>query len=188
MKLIFMTIFLILGFFSFTQTYSFQISDSTILNFMEWEIKNGEKFREDKKKRAYRKADIEIIPFDSINFILPDSVHWSDWQYDLYLFNRFNKLDSILSEKEQPYLIEQFNSVKETVWSHKIRGAKFKKWKNLKYTYFYSIPLFSSDEKYVLIRKSFYCGNICGYGGIYLYRKTANNSWEIVRILNGWIS
>lgn len=179
------------AFFSFNttgQTYSSIIADSTIISFMEWEIKNGEKFREGGKLRINKKVNINIVHYDTIDFILPDSVGWGDWEYYLYLFNRRNKIDSLFSKSDRDSIFHQFTAIKDTVWTHGIGGARWKKWKNPKNTYEYAVPLFSPNGQYVLIKKSFYRGNLCAYGGIYLYQRTKDNSWELLKILNGWMS
>ncbi|MFT6922991.1 MAG: hypothetical protein ACJA1C_001999 [Crocinitomicaceae bacterium] len=170
------------------QTYSSSVSDSAIVSFIKWEVKNGEKYREGGKLRLNKKARIIISQYDSINFYLTDGVNRGDWQYDLYLFNRRNNIDSLFSDSEKDSLFNQFTTIKDTVWTHRIKGAKWRKWKKPKNTYSYAVPLFSSDGQYVMIKKSFYCGNICAYGGIYLYTRTEDNSWELLKILNGWMS
>lgn len=172
---------------SFGQTYS-SIPDSVIISFMEWEVKNGEKYPERGRLRLTKKARIKINKYDTVNFILPDSIDQGDWQYDFYLFNSYNAIDSIFSDSEKDSLFIQYTSMKDTVWCHKIKGARWRKWKNPKYTYSYSVPLFSSNGQYALLKKSFYCGNLCAYGGVYLYRKIDETSWELVKVLNGWMS
>jgi len=181
-------LFAFLPLISIGQTYSSIVSDSAILSFMEWEVKNGKKYREGGKLRITKKARIKIKKYDTTDFILPDSIDWRDWQYDFCLFNRNNELDSIFSDAEKDALFIQYTSILDTVWTHKIKGARWRKWKNPKNTYSYALPLFSSNGQYVLIRKSFYCGNLCAYGGVYLYRKTEDESWELIKIMNGWIS
>lgn len=170
------------------QTYSAKVSDSTILAFMKWEIENGEKYSEGRKLRMKRKTSSKMLKFDTLNFYYPDSLHQYDWQYREFLFNRHNKIDTLFSSEDIDSLFTQFNAIKDTVWCHKISGAKIKKWKSPKNQYKYSVPIFSSDNKYVLIKKSFYCGNLCAYGGVYLYKNTGNNKWEMLKILNGWMS
>jgi len=170
------------------QTYSSIVSDSTILAFMKWEIENGEKFPEDSKLRIQRKTSSKMLKFDSLNFNIPTNINEIDWQYDLYFFNRYNKIDTLFSKADIDLLFTQFTALKDTVWSHKISGAKIKKWKSPMNQYNYSAPIFSNDNQYVLIQKSFYCGNVCAYGGVYLYKNIGTNKWELLTILNGWMS
>jgi hypothetical protein len=173
---------------TFGQTYSSKIPDSTILSFIKWEIKNGEKFSEDSKFSFNKKTSRIISEYDTINFFLPKSINRGDWQNEFYLFNRRNAIDSLFSETEKDFLFAQYLALKDTIWSHKLNRARIKKWKNSRNIYTYAIPLFSSNEKYVLIKKSFYCGNVCAYGGIYLYEKIDEKNWKLLKILNGWIS
>ena len=171
-----------------SQTYSAQIPDSIILNFMDWELKNGQKFAEGGKLRFRKKTSCKILKMDALNFVYPDSLSTRDWQYRLFLFNRYTKIDTLFSETEIESLFIQFNALKDTVWSHKIRGANIKKGTIRRNYYSYSIPIFTPDFTFVFLNKTFYCGSVCAYGGVYLYKKNDENSWELVTILNGWMS
>lgn len=173
---------------SFGQTYSSIVSDSTILNFMNWEIKNGKKYSERNKLRMKRKISSETLKFENINFYLPDTIHLGDWEYREFIFNRFNKIDSLFTKTEIESIFLQYKAIKDTVWSHKITGANIGLRKFSLNEYFYSVPIFTNDNKYVLIKKLFYCGNECAYGGIYLYKRIADDQWELVKVLNGWMS
>lgn len=173
---------------SIGQTYSSKIADSTILAFMKWEMENGKSFSEASKFRMNKKTSKVILTYDTLNFFLPDNVHQGDWQNELFLFNRRTKIDTLFSASEKDSLFAQYLAISNTVWSHRMNGAKLKKWHNPKNTYHYSIPLFSSDGKYVFIKKSFYCGKVCAYGGVYLYECVDNQSWKLIEILNGWMS
>jgi hypothetical protein len=172
----------------FGQTYSAITPDATIIQFLKWEVKNGKKFSGDNNLRFQKKTSIFITEYNSINFICPDSLSKTDYQYYDYLYSRHNDVDSLFNQSERDYFLEQIKGIKDTSWNHKIPGANIKKWKSPKDVYTYSIPLFSTNGKYVMIKKSFYCGNVCAYGGIYLYRKVNSNNWELVKVLNGWMS
>lgn len=173
---------------SLGQTYSSKVQDSTILAFMNWEIKNGEKYSEGSRLRIKRKTSHKILKFDTLNFYFPDSLQPIGWEYRELLFNRYNEIDSLFSIIEIDSLFSQFNTIKDTVWNHKIPGAKIKHWRSPLNQYKYSVPIFSSDEKYVFIKKSFYCGSVCAYGGIYLYERIEEDEWKLLKILNGWMS
>jgi hypothetical protein len=188
MKIYALLFLAIIPFISLGQTYSSKVSDSTILAFMKWEIQNGEKYAEANKFRMNRKTSDKILKFDTLNFYYPDSLHQYDWQYRAFLFNRHNKIDTLFSNADIESLFIQFTALKDTVWSHKISGAKIKNWNFPKNQYTYSIPIFSYNNKYVLIKKSFFCGNVCAYGGIYLYEKIDDNNWKLLKILHGWMS
>ena len=55
-----------------------------------------------------------------------------------------------------------------------------------KVLYSYSLPLFSSDKKYVIIIEAFYCGLVCGGGDYNLYERQAGNSWKKMKQLVHW--
>lgn len=187
MKLLFILL-LFNSFSSFGQTYSSQISDSTILAFMKWEVKNGGEYSEESKLRSRKKMSIRPLVFDTLNFIFSDSLPKYGWDFSNFLFNQRNNIDTIFSESETQFLFDQFTKINDTIWSQKIAGAKIGKWHNPKDQFSYSIPLFSENNKYVLIKKSYYCGNLCAYGGIYLYEKIDEKNWKLVKVLNGWMS
>ena len=188
MKAFPLLILLLIPLISVGQTYSTEISDSSILAFMKWELINGKKYSEDSKFRTRKKTSINISRYDTLNFIQNDSLSNYSWQNDEYLRNRRYKIDSILTISEMAYLFKQYTSLIDTNWSHKIQGSSIKKKNNGKDIYYYAVPLFTTDEKYVILKKSFYCGNVCAYGGIYLYQKVGLNDWKLIKIFNGWIS
>lgn len=172
---------------SSSQTYSSIIRDSTIIDFLNWEIKNTKKFSEGKSLFSRKKVSNKILQFDTANFILPLNSNGADWNYPKYLFKGGN-IDTLFSEEDRNYFFEQFIANMNTVWEHKIKNGQIKKWSTTKYVYYYSVPLFSPDRKYVMMKKFFYCGNVCAYGGTYLYKKISPKKWELVEILNGWMS
>lgn len=155
---------------------------------MSWELKNGQKFEEGGKLRSKKKTSCKILKMDTLNFFYPDSLSTRDWEYRLFLFNHYSKIDTLFDEAEIESLFNQFTALKDTVWSHKIRGANIKERNSKRNFYSYSIPIFTTDFTYVFLKKTFYCGNVCAYGGVYLYKKSNGNSWELVTILNGWMS
>lgn len=170
------------------QTYSTVISDSVILDFMTWEVEHGKAYTEGGKPRFKKKTSYKPLTFDTLNFYFTDSLQAVGWEYHEYLFNKHNKIDSLFTTADIDTLFIQFKAIKDTVWSHHIQGVKIKNWRSPLNQYRYSIPLFSQNERFVLIKKSFYCGNICAYGGIYLYEKVGARKWKLLKILNGWMS
>lgn len=181
-------IFFVLSFSFYTagQTYSSYVSDSTIISFMDWELNHGERYDENEHEHGRRNVLIKISKYDISNFILSDSAFVSYEQKVNNVFNQINKSDTIIGNAEKISLINQLKKVKDTVWSHKFSSVNWKK-KKRKNFYMYSIPLFINSN-HVLIKKSFYCGNVCAYGGIYLYKKTSSVNWELITIINGWLS
>jgi hypothetical protein len=39
-----------------------------------------------------------------------------------------------------------------------------------------------------MIKKEFYCGEVCAYGGVYIYKLSETNKWMFILILNSWNS
>lgn len=171
---------------AYGQTYSSILKDSIILNFVNWEINKSGNFS-GKKIEIFKKITKKISKYDATNFILPDSLQNSIWLH-WYVFDKRYNIDTIFTQKEKSYIIEQFISLKDTNWHHHIKKSIIKNWKNPIGTYTYGIPLFTSDEKYVLIEKSYYCGNLCASGGIFLYKKVSKNNWTLLVVLNQWSS
>lgn len=58
--------------------------------------------------------------------------------------------------------------------------------KNEQYAYI-SIPLISIDKKYAIIYSGYYCGGLCGNGGIF-YLENINGVWKIINYERRWIS
>tara|TARA_B100000508_G_C11456196_1_gene276860 strand:+ start:951 stop:1421 length:471 start_codon:yes stop_codon:yes gene_type:complete len=156
---------------------------------MNWEVDNGKKYSEDCQICKRKKVSTHLLSFDKLNFYWPDSISKIDHEYRyVHLFNSYNKLDTIFSYEEKEFFFEQFKAVKDSVWKHPLEKSKLRDTKSSLNLYSYSIPLFSSSRNYVLIKKSFYCGNVCAYGGIFLYRRVDKCGWELVEVYNGWIS
>lgn len=96
---------------------------------MNWEIKNGENYTEAMNIRFHRRIAPKTLKFEAQNFHKPDSLSPFEVQPEL-LFNRNNKLDTLFSKAEIDAFFNQYNAVKDTVWSHKIKSAKIKSWKS----------------------------------------------------------
>jgi len=52
---------------------------------------------------------------------------------------------------------------------------------------FISRPLFNRDNNKVYFQIDYYCGNLCGFGTIYICEKN-KNGWKVIKQLNSWIS
>jgi len=187
MKVFIFMLFIVLPVISNGQTYSSSVSDSEIISFLKWEVKNGKRYAEGGKYRVTKNVSLEIIPYYPENFIFSDSLNLTGWGDEFFLFKEENYIDSIFPESEQNFINSQFLSIKDSVWSHRILRAKWQEGKIFNNTYYYSIPLFSSDGQYVFIRKAFLCPGLCGYGGTYLYKKTGKNNWKLYRQMNGYV-
>jgi hypothetical protein len=177
--------------FCFGQIYSDIISDKEIISFLTWEVNSTEGYSEEPLLSFKRKISAKIAKWNSLNFIKPDSLSEYDFSVTfLYLYQKKNVLDTIFKNEDKQYLFEQFESCKDSTWQNKIPKATITSRKNKKRPnqYYYSIPLFSKDKKYVIIKREYYCGSLCAHGGYFIYKRLNENSWELVKIVNGWIS
>ena len=165
----------------FGQTFSDIISDFEITSFLKWEIKNSKKYNEESAISFRRRIDPSIFKWQTQHFEIDDESKYSSFEY---LFSDENGLDTIF---EREFFIKQSKAINTETWSKKIRRAKFIDDKG-KYYYKYSIPLFSKDKSFVILKKEFFCGDICAYGGIYLYKKINNNKWEKIQVIKNWVS
>ena len=173
------------------QTYSDIITDDEIVSFLSWEIKSTETYSEEPFLSLNRKIYYKISDWDTLNFIKHDTLN----DYDLsvvflYLFKEKNSLDTIFDEEDKKYFFEQFANIKASIWDHKFPNGKITDKKNKKKPdrYYYSLPLFSKNKNYVIIKREYYCGSLCAHGGYFIYRKLDKKTWSLVTVVNGWIS
>lgn len=177
--------------FCFGQTYSDIISDKEIISFLTWEVNSTEGYSEEPLLSFKRKISAKISDWDSLNFIKPDSLNEYDFSVAFfYLFQKKNELDTIFKDEDKKFLLEQFESCRDSTWQNKIPNATITSRKNKKRPdrYYYSIPLFSIDKKYVIVKRTYYCGSLCAHGGYFIYKRLSEDNWEFVKIVNGWIS
>ena len=189
--LITLTILLLTNQVCFGQTYSDIIEDNEILSFLTWEVNSTDRYSEEPLLSLKRKIDPKIISWDSLHFIKPDSLPEHDFLVSFtYLFQEKNVLDTIFKDEDKEYLFEQFKASKDSTWQSKIPKATISNRKNKRRSnrYYYSIPLFSKDKNYVIIKREYYCGSLCAHGGYFIYRTLNENSWELVKVINGWMS
>ncbi len=151
------------------QTYSSIISDKEIYDFLNWITIKDKKHAEEKKLKRKR-IQHEILSWDITNFTLKDTV----------LFN----------QEDRGFLLKQITSIKDTIWHSRFSKSKLLINKKQKHPnkYYYSIPLFFQHKDYVIVQRHYYCGNLCAYGGYYIYRRLDNKKWLFVTALNTWIS
>ena len=76
--------------------------------------------------------------------------------------------------------------------NRKDRGNLDRRWDKFHKKYgkgFYRIsrPIFSKDKSVIIISEGFYCGGLCGSGGIYIYKKI-NGKWEMEEMYSLWVS
>jgi hypothetical protein len=173
--------------FCFAQTYSDLISDKEIIAFLAWEVNSTKGHSAKRFLSSKRKVSRSILEWDSLNFIKPDSLSEDDISVRFsYLFQKKNQIDTIFTAEDRQYFLEQFQSYKSSIWKFKLPKATLTSRKNK--IYFYSLPMFSKDRKYVIIRREYYCGSLCAYGGYFIYKKLNENQWQHVKTVNYWIS
>ncbi|WP_192825099.1 hypothetical protein [Rufibacter sp. LB8] len=184
MKNLIVILISILPFCSFSQTYSSIIPDKDILDFVQWEISNVEKYDEDrplgrkklfKRPRHWRDADIGLIS------AYGDTVTFNQKLYP------FLKDDSIFSPEDLEFLELQFNSQQQNEWASQLKRVNLKKRFGLN-THEVTIPLFSQDKTLVIFWKYFYCGSLCAHSCTFIYKRKEDNSWELVKTFGCWIS
>ncbi len=122
-----------------------------------------------------------------------------------------SKMDSLFSNKDVKFILEQQKNImdfeldnyflkdkivipRDTLlkFSEKQKGASQfweKFWKKYGYKGFYSIskPLFSIDNKTVIITFGINCGSLCGEWKTVIYKKV-NEKWKLIKILQTTVS
>lgn len=182
--------FIFLAYFSSSQTYSSIISDEEIYNTINAIIKND---NDRITKKGFRK--ISVSPkisnqWDSLNFIRLDTakyIHYQLYENFEYIFKDY--LDTLFNEIDKKFMFEQYKSIKDTVWHQAFSQTKLVDGKQRNPDrYCFSVPIFSVDKKVVVIYFSNYCGELCGFGGYYIYKKTSKNKWIFITAIGHWIS
>jgi hypothetical protein len=154
------------------------------------EVKKHEEEPKLKQKHVYYK----ILSWDKRNFINNDTLlikkdEFSDIN-EHYLYKRERGTDTIFNQEDKEFILKQFSAIKDTVWHEKFSHSKLltNKKQRRPNRYYYSIPLFSVDKKFVIIHKLYYCGSICAYGGYYVYKRIDSKNWKYITSVNTWIS
>jgi len=174
-----------------THTYSSVISDEEIYDFLNWMTSNDKK-SEIKFLKNNKKVSAKILSWDTANFISKYA-----GQYDIshlepdnkYLFKKSSGLDTLFTQSERDYFIQQFFAIKDSVWHKGMDGKKMIPIKKKDYSdvNYYSVPIFSRNKEYVLIYKVYTCGYGCAYGKYYLYKYDIDR-WRFLMSLNPWNS
>jgi hypothetical protein len=168
------------------QRYSTTIKDSAITNFMYWLIKNDTTFK------AIKHIDKDILKLDTDNFIYADSFVLKNRQLPNNIFAPHNKLTRYFNQADAVYFVSQIKQQRKYKWQLKMNGIRLLDTIELvnnqvdKVLFSYSLPLFSSDNKYVIIIEAFFCGLICGGGEYNLYERQPDNSWKRIQQFNQW--
>ena len=172
------------------QTYSTLISDNEICSFMDWEVTSSDGYHEEPILSRRRKINRQMLQWDSLNFIVPDTLSKHDiLDRMMYLYQPKNGLDTLFNSEDREYVLQQFEAIKDSTWQNRISKARItaKPIRQKPNRYYYSLPLFSLDKKYAIIKRTYNCGSLCAYGGVFIYQRIEGNSWQLVTILNGWM-
>jgi hypothetical protein len=191
------TILLLLGLLltvkSLGQTYSSVTTDKEIYDFLNWMTQTDKKHGEEPRLRR-KQIYYKILTWDTTNFISKDTALLNKYPFfdfdGQYLFQRRAGTDTIFRSADRIFLFQQFIAIKDTIWHEGFSNSKLIKNKNQKRPnrYYYSVPLFSLDKNYVIIRRQYYCGSLCAYGGFYIYKKINKGKWKYITSVNTWIS
>ena len=166
---------------SYAQTYSSEISDSEIYNFLDW-LSCSEKKHDKEPKLKPKHVSFIIRPW-SAEFLSQADPTTHEFESTRYLFKE-KVADSIFTGKEKEYLIKQFSAIKDTVWHQAFDGSvlkgEYKEGEKSRINY-YSVPLFSSDKNHVIISRLYYGGAFLLQSGFYIYKRIDKNKWEFVK-------
>jgi len=182
--------------FTFSQTYSNVISDEEILDFVTYILDNeivGYKDSVGQAKRISR----SILDFDTSKIKFPEIIRVSNLIIERGIFINLgraftldDKNDSILIKSDRAYLLNQYENIKSKTWHNKLSIHKLKESRNTAKNpiHFLSIPLFSQNMKTAVISHEYYCGPLCAWGNIRVYRKDESGNWKKVFQTVGWRS
>ena len=184
MKQILIPIFFIAVSTGYSQTYSTVTNDSTVTSFMNQALAGktnypGTKLK-NKKSVLSRPISWENARWDLNSAELNDTIFKEKFYFVM------DTLKKYFNESNLIFLEKQFKGQIKTNWNNRALNARFKKNYNLNF-FEYSIPIFSVDYQSALLYEYYYCGNLCAYSGLWLY-KHDGKQWIKFRLLKGWIS
>ena len=183
MRQILVPIFMSLSLWGYSQNIS-SVNDSTITTFMNQVLDSEVNYpgtKPNKKKRVLTQP----IPWINATWDLGQTdLNDSVFQEKFYFV--LDTLKKYFNTSDMSFLEEQFKNQVSKKWVEYELRAKF----NDTYTnnfFEYSIPLFSTDNQSAIIYEYYYCGNLCAYSGLWLYRRI-DGQWKKYKLLKGWIS
>ncbi len=171
-----------------SQTYSSIVSDNEIVDFLNWLTKHDDRCSE---KRLFTRVSIgeKMENWVPENFFCKDTIFSYSSRDNDFLFEKRSAADSLFSAADRDFLYKQFTAQCDSTWEKPFKGAVFaQKGKSKHGTVYYSIPLFSPDRNYVIVKMSCYSGYLNAFGGYFIYRKTGKNRWEFVEGVHIWQS
>ena len=153
---------------------------------MTWLLKSDTSFK------GARHVDNDIFRLQQENFIYPDSLTLKNSRVSDNIFLDKNKLTQYFNQDDASYFVKQIKQQRKDRWNLKIKGIKLFNTVELvnnqldKVLFSYSLPLFSSNNKYVIIIEAFFCGLVCGGGEYNLYERQTEGGWKKVKTINQW--
>ncbi len=169
------------------QRYSKMIADSSVHQFMQWYFSNQD------SGQGIRTVSLDIRKYNADDFTPADSnLLRNDVRYITNIFNPRNQVNGYLKTEDGDFFLQQIRKQREAQWKLKWKGIR---WLSPDaeasfhpgYTLFsYSLPLFTTGQRYVVLIKSFYCGLVCGGGEYMLFEKMGPGQWRKLTTYSRW--
>lgn len=175
------------------QIYSSAVTDKEIYDFLSWLTVNS---------KGHFKGSIseptiilnKISDWDSSNIYIPkDTSAYKakqgiepavKYQFQ-YLFKYDKCIDPILNKADIEFIKYQFQSIKDTSWHKTFDNSKLIRQNEAAAYCTYSIPFFTEDRKFVIVKVDSY-NHMFGSGGFDIYQKTGEKTWKFICRLHSW--
>jgi hypothetical protein len=168
------------------QNYSKVISDGEIRTFFA-ELQSNKSLKIDKVDQIpIRWSDLDLVDqIDSSSDLLWGPTALSHDSVQKYLDSNDIRfvVDQVFASENFIWRKSDFRSFSliDTVGVALIYKKSKKKGRGRNnYCYSFSLPLFSRNKQFVLLRQKYLCGFLCMTECIYFYRKTKNNKWILI--------
>ena len=151
------------------QTYSEIISDDEIQDFVKL----------NRKHLGKKKLGNQILDWDSCDF-------FEDLNNCILSQNIQDENDTIITRE----VLDDFQKLFLSLMKNSPTTFSFLKSKSNKRTKFssVSIPFIVNNGNLAIIKKSIWCGNECGGGGILIFKKDENQIWKVIDHRSSWIN
>jgi len=160
---------------TFGQTYSTIVTDIEIINFINSQAKGNysQKINSWKLEEVYQPDSVlgKLKPWKNLTL--------SEKRINSFTYGVAPLLNDFLNITDFEFIKEQIAGLQVKEWQTVKEIKKTKKPEHSKDEYYiYSVPLFSKDKNYAILKTDFYCGNLCGWSCIEVYKKAENGQWE----------
>lgn len=181
MKLLLLTFYVILlsSLFCKAQNYNIYVADSIVYGFLT-DIVNSTQASKNKPFIPQKQISKSIIGWDTVGFNKDKSI---------FIYDTLNCIGKYLTAEDGHHIFKQILSVQgKQQWKNKFDTIRFfeESYKQDLCLYKFSIPLFSIDEKYALVR-TIIGVNGTARGGYYLYHKESTNKWKQICAILSWV-